>query len=859
LFARRNDERYDRDVPQGSRLLRDLKYALRRLAAARVFTVFSVVTLALGIGVTTAAYSVIYALLWRPMNFPEAGRVAFVTHIGGTPPGSLFRLLSWPDFLDLEQSQTSFSGVAASTAFGAAMSAAGRAQLVSAEAVTGSYFGVVAVPALAGRVLQPADAAPDSQPVAVLAERVWRMQFGADPSIVGRLVKINNYSFEIVGVMPSAFRGTDRRAAPDVWMTLRSAALVNRFVADGLDPSRRRRRWLTVLGRLRPGQSAAAAAAEIAAIGQRLNVVDPIEPPPADSVTPGLTLPRQWSLVAITDDAGPAARSAIGVLVVAVPALVLLVACTNLANLVLSRGVTRKYVHAVRRAFGASRWDVIREQLVESGIVAVIGAAGGLATAHLLLALLARIAEYYFGYAPQFRVDAALEPSVLGAAVLAMLLALTVSGLVPAFQLTRTSTYSLLGMGGGGSTTPRWRGRGNLIALQVGVSVGLLLITALLVRQLAAESPSDEGLDLRHVALVHVPFSVQQRDEAPARQTIDAILANVQALPGVESASAASFSDAVGGARAYANVTVPDRPFTATDEGEQASVVTAGPTVFRTLGLPLVRGRGFDDRDVPGAPEVVVLGEALALGEFGTVEVVGREVLVTFSSDAVRARGRMPPVHRLSVVGVAANSHFNRRGQPELTLFVPFAQRFEPDIDILARSSGSDVKGLVQGLRTSVQRADPDLAISIAGRADLVSRWAPEVVLGLTAAIAGSLASLALVLAMAGLYGVLSQVVAEQTREMGVRLALGATEGRLVRQVLWQGARPVLEGVVIGLGAATLIRLGMQPYLARPVAAVDPIAFTAAAVPLVVAAVLACYVPARRASRVDPTVALRHL
>jgi len=847
-------------VPHGSALLRDLRYALRRLAAARIFTVFSVLTLALGIGVTTATYSVIYALMWRPLHIPDAGRVVFVTHLGGTSPGSVYRLLSWPDFRDLEQVQTSFSGVGASVGFGAAMSADGRAELVSARGVTGGYFGVVGVPALAGRVLQPADAGPDGQRVVVIVERVWRSQFGADPSIVGRLVKINGQAFEIVGVMPSSFRGLDRRDAPDVWVPLAAAALVSTFVEDGLDPTRRRRRWLTVAARLRPERGVDEAATEVAAVGQRLNLVAPIGAPPPGIGTPGLAVARQWSIVPLTDDANPVALSTTGALVVAVPALVLLVACTNLANLVLSRGVSRRYEHAVRRAFGASRWDVIREQLVESGVVALAGGAGGIASAQVLLVLLGRVAERYFGYAPQFRFDARLEPSVLAAAALAILLALVVSGLLPALQLTRTSLYSSLGQGDSVATAPRWRGRGNLIALQVGVSVGLFLITALLVRQLAAEAPSGRGPDLRNVALVNVPFTVQHRDEARARQAVDAILASVRTLPGVESAAAASFSDALGGARPYASVTVPDRPFAGTNEGESVSVVAATPGAFRTLDLSILRGRAFDDRDVPGAPPVIVLGETLSRTLFGSTEAVGQDVLVKFSTDVTRVRGGTPqPVHVLTVIGVTADSHFNRRGAAEGTLFVPFAQRFEGDVDILARTSASDVAGLVQGLRTAVQRIDPDLAISIAGRADLVARWSPEVVLGLTAVLAGSLAALALVLAMVGLYGVLSQVVGERTREMGVRQVLGATEGHLVRLVLGQGVRPVVEGLVIGLGAATLIRLGMQPYLARPVAAVDPIAFTAAAVPLVAAALLACYLPARRASRVDPNVALRHL
>jgi putative ABC transport system permease protein len=830
--------------------MRDLKFAVRRLVASPVFTLFSVATLAIGIGVTTAVYSFLYALLWRVPAIPDPDAVVVISQRAGYQA-----YFSIPEFQDLADQQTTFASVAAWKTFGSALSARGRSRLVHGEGVSGQYFQVLGLRAIAGRTLLPSDDRPNAPSVALLSESVWRAQFDADPDVVGSVLRMGGRPYEVVGVMPADASRWQRRGRPaEVWVSI--ATMPRSGFELARDIAARNLRTLSVIARLRPGVTAATADTELAVIAARLEALSTLD----TQLNQARRIKADPAFNAVTSPT----EAEVGRLVLTLPVLVLLIACTNVANLVLSRGVSRRNEMAVRRAMGASRWQLIREQLVEGSVVACAGALGGILLTHALIASVQAAIEVSFGEWSELRVDARVEPAVLVAVAVAALLALIVSSLVPALQLTKTKNVrTALTSDTPAAALPRWRGRSNLIALQVAASVGLFLIAALFVRGIISLQVEESRLRLDRVALASVPFSLQQDDELTTRAKIDRVLTTLEATPGVEAVAVTSVIDALRGRGTLFDIVVNplDKPYVPKlSEGVSVTTAVATRRLFEVLGRTVRYGRTFDDRDDAGAPLVAVVDESLAKKVTGTADAAGREVWIRRSwFDRAGAFIREPKIDRVTIAGVLADVP-NNRGRDDDVLYLPFSQQFDPNVSILVQSDSTDVATLTNALRTAIREADPDVAIGYAGRADVVMRFGPAVILGLLTIGAFGLATVALVLSMAGLYGVLSHVVARRTRELGVRMALGAGAGSIVRLIMRDGLRPVLEGAFIGLGSAAMIRLWLQPYFSTmTVTAVDPLAFLIGLGPLVVAAAIACYVPARRAAKVDPNVALREL
>jgi putative ABC transport system permease protein len=530
---------------------------------------------------------------------------------------------------------------------------------------------------------------------------------------------------------------------------------------------------------------------------------------------------------------------------------VLLIACTNLANLVLSRGASRRHEFAVRRALGAGRARLIREQLVEGAAIALSGGALGVVVTDRLMTLVATVVRDTFPGIPHL---AAFQPTlsieVLIAAGGFALLAFLVSSLVPAVQLTRVSDRAVLSSDTGAGALPRWRGRSNLIALQVAASVCLYLVTALGVTLLTTEFSVTERPGLGRAAVVEVPFHDQQRDEGRIRSIADRVVDDLRRAPGVTMSAVGSIQDRMD----HVALTLPgavSRPGVPTGESTYLSVAT--PELLRVTGVPIVQGREFTDRDGAGSPPVIIVSRGLAGKLFGTADPIGRHVIAT---SPVWLPGESTT---FTVVGVVADqvsdTSYDRINRVS---YVPFAQRFTSELAFFATGPGDDLGPIVGHLRSAIQRADPDIAVGFAGRADRAGmRWMVAAGARLATIMSGSLATIAIVLAMAGLFGVLSHVVSRRTRELGVRIALGADRGRIVRLILKDGFRPVVEGLCIGLGAAALIRISLRALFEEPITAFDPIAFALGAGPIVIAAAIACYLPARRAAKVDPNVALR--
>jgi predicted permease len=838
---------------------RDVVVALRRLLHAPVFTLFSVVTLAFGIGATTAIYSVIYAAVLRPLAAEDSGRLVNIYHspVGLAPSNLPAKAFAFSDYEDLRHSQRSFSGITAWARFRQQVVAGGAGEFMSGEMVGGDYFEVLGIDPLIGRLIQPQDDRPGATPVVVISEQYWRRRFGGDSLVVGRTLTIDGAQFEIVGVAPARFRGVDipTLAPTPMWIALSSGL---RFVeTDGEALNSRQHRWLWVMARLKPGVELAQASAEVAAIGKGLDAAYPLAAENTANRRRADFLSRRLWTVIPTDDihvhlslqgiAVPIAWAAMCLVT-----LVLMVACTNIANLLLARGAARRHEIAVRLAMGASRSRLLGEHVIESGLIALAGAAGGILVARGGMSVLTTQLE--MGRGLTLSVSPVWSATVLVLAVAAALLAFVVCALVPAFHATRVDVRELLASDTAGAV-PRWRGRRALIAMQVSVSLVLVMLAGLYVQQIRAAANQESGIDLDRLAIVQVDFGAQAPGEVRAREFVAAVASEARRIRGVEAAALSSGLPSAG-TGATASVTISEAMGSlGAAKWQLAQHVSASPEIFGVLGLDVLRGRGFGEEDTAGSAPVAVISERTARTLFGATNALGRDVLVRLRS----AAGQPPrPDETRRVVGIVRDVNMDSTGfRGAGLIMVPLSQQFGGDICVIARASG-DPGPVVGSLRAIAGRLDPEMAVvdsgtgmSFGGRSDQLFR--------IFAGLSGLLGIAALVLAAIGLHGVLSDVVARRSREVGVRLALGATPARIVRMILIEGTRPVLAGIVLGLTLGTIARMAMRPVFVRILPASDVTALAVVPALFVAVALLACYLPARRASGADPNTALRHL
>jgi predicted permease len=823
-------------------MLRDVRLALRRLRMAPGFTVFAIVSLALGIGVSTAVYSAVHTLFWLPMGVPRQDELVAITSDRITNMTGL-------DFQDVRAQQSSFTALAASTRIRTALVSAEGSEVVLGEAVSGEYFTTMRLGALRGRLLAPLDERESSR-VVVLSERFWRQHMRADPAVVGRTIRLGGLPFEVVGIIRGSFHGLDRYAMRSVWIPVGAIPANARASFDVFaDLTMRQRAVFTVWGRLRPEIAPARAASELQVIGQRLDAAYPR----------GNDQPRQFAIRehAATPPQSEAVNTLAGMIMTGVGVL-LLVACSNLANLALAKGTSRSEETAVRSALGASRWRLVREQLIESAIVVAAGGALGVFLLFQLVDFFTVDLPMGRGQTMPLRPDVSFE--VLGGSAVALLLGLLVFGLWPALQATKSNVRA--GFGSGlAATPPKWRLHRNLVAWQVCGCVALLLVAAMaqsVIRGFGggATAPSVGG----NLAIAQIDFTLNARDESQTRLLVATILTSLRAQPGIERATVSNgmpVGSMFATARPGGVVTTEDQPFTAAhDTGRSAAVLAVGPELFDTVGVRIRRGRGFTERDDVAAPRVAVISERLARDVFQSVDVVGRKLLLGVS---VRPSPRAPAPETLTVVGVSADlDEPTRTYRGDTFVFVPWAQHYEPGVPVVVTVRGRSAAAAAAILRSTIRRVDPDLATSTVSTGTMLLQG-PVFIFRIIRGLATALASISMVLAMAGLFGVLSHVVLRRMREMGIRIALGADRGQIFRLVLFDGMRPVAKGIVLGLVIGVGARLAVRSWVVTDVSAFESLVLAVVPIPFVVAALVACYLPAARAARVDPNVALRDL
>ena len=810
--------------------LQDARFALRLLRKSPLFTLTAALSLAIGIGANATIFSVGSAMLLRPM--PGLAAPDRLVDVGRVSRGSAFDTVSYPNFADLRARATSFTDIYAHEIEPTPMSlgADGAAERIYGVLVTANYFEILGTPPHLGRLLRSEDdEGKGANAVAVLSHHLWTRRFASDPGIVGRSIAINGFPFTVVGVAPPRFQGTTILRG-DVWLP--SAMLTQAMPSrrDSLFTSRRST-WLFMGARLKDGVSLEQANAELGAIGAALAQAYP-------DTNKGMSF-RAAPIAVVPGVTGMIAGFL--ALLMGIVTLLLLIACVNLAGMQLARGAARSREIAVRVAIGAGPGRIVRQLLTETAVLFVLGGAAGLALSRWLTALLLALL-------PQLPVPLAVDLStdwrVVAFTVTMSLAAAVLCGLAPALQARRTHLVGSLKGGDADKGPARLRLRNVFVVGQVTLSLVLVIAAGLFIRTLAGAASAPTGFDARDVEVVSLDLSLARYQPEPGVAFVRELVARTRALPGVQSASVAVDLPLDGGRMGFGSVRVPGSP-AADERGTiDADFNIVEPELFRTLGQVLVRGRDFTAHDTPAAPRVAIVNETFARTVWPGRDPLGQQFMLERGDGTVA----------VSVVGVAADARLMSIAEPpEPYIYLPLAQRYHSRVHLLVKTSGSRA---IPQVRTLVREMNPHLPITEAlTLADITAiGLVPQ---RIAAAVAGSLGLVGLLLAAIGIFGVTAYGVTRRAREIGIRVALGAGQGDVMRLVLLQGARLAAVGVALGLCAAAAGARLIQALL-YGVGTLDPLTFGGASLLFAVVSLLATYVPARRALAVDPMVALRN-
>lgn len=813
----------------------DFLHATRRLLRAPAYVLFSVVTLAVVLTAVPTVHAVLDFMLRKPAQLQAPERI--VTVLGGTVRTPEQRAMNWHDFQALARAQRSLEGVSASSLMATAAVTPGGVVEAVGEAVTSDYFVVFRTDLRAGRPLLADDFLPSAAPAVVLAEHGARRWFGDAASALNRTVTLGGREFTVVGITRDGFVGGSAPFRPsDFWMPLEQARRSAPALPDALfDPSRRSYGWLRVNARLRDTTNMSQAGEEISSLGESLERQSPTHTESGSG--------RRWSLDADRDRELTIFRR-MGAVILTALGLVVLLACTNLANLALSRAVWRRHELDTRRALGASRWRLVREQTLEP--LFIIALATALAIPALSWALDALTMEVPIARGMYVWMEPTITPTVVIGIGVAAACCLLVAGVWPAF---RVSAAGYLGTGVV-QAARRLRLQRVLIVVQVTGSVALLMTTISLVNATTRNLP-DSGVDLHHLGMARVDLLLTPRDDAQQVALRDGILARLRSQPSIE---AAAVSDSLPFGL------LPDQLSIAPSDSDRTSgagmntyLIRATPDFWRTLDIPILHGRAIDDDDVRMGRDVVVISRSNAVALFGNEQAVGRRVYATerVGTDQMRSEWE--------VVGVAGDVDTFTMGSRRTNLIVrPLTMPLGRPSALTITARADDPDMAVAAIRRAIRDTDADVMVK-----DAVTGWiglAGPYVMGYGLAwMSALLGGVTLALVMSGLYGVLTTVVAQARREMAIRLALGATRAQLVRKVMIMGAQPAVIGLIAGLGTGMLFRIVVRSVLPSRelLSIVDPLGLTVVPAVIVAATWLATFVPARRAAGVDPNEVLR--
>ncbi len=822
-----------------STLIQDLRYGVRMLGKNPGFTAVAALTLALGIGANTAIFTIVDAILLNPLPVKEASRLVQLDTTDKktfVALGNATRLgVSFPNFQDYARSADVFSGIAAFQFAPLTLSRRGEPRQIPGTLVTANYFDVLGVPAALGRTFNPnEDQKPGGDSVVVLSYGLWAHEFGADQGILGKQLTLNGHSYTVIGVAQAGFKGTFVFANADqVWIPVSMhSQVLGGFVEDNFE----NRRFLDFLcfGRLKPGVTLRQAEAAVTTIASRLETQFPKDNAGRTAVLSSLS----DATVGINQHAQVTLA---GGLLMGIVGFILLIACVNLANLLLAQMARREKEMCLRAALGAGSARLLRQSLTESMVLAFLGGAVGLVIAYWGKTTL-------WAFRPAFMTRTDLDLSLNGR-VLAFTIALTfltgiLFGLAPALKAARPDLNEALKAGGRGGTLA-W-GRSRLRQLLVISEVALALVTlasaGLFLRSLFLAEGINPGFEVKRLFTLDVDLASQHYDQDHGEQYFRDAVERATAVPGVQSAAVAS-NPPLGGGTAR-TIFLEGQDENTGQRGTLTMIDDISNAYFQTLGIPLKRGRTFNDFDRKDTTPVAIVNSAMAQRFWPGEDPIGKRFHFIRESTL------------LEVVGEVADSVQFQIGEDPLPLaYLPITQNYSPFATIHVRTQG-DPEAPIAAVREQVQSLDHNLALTNVQTIGDVLRqglWAPRMGAGML----GVFAALALILASLGIYGVLSYSVIQRIQEVGIRMALGATPGQMLRLVVGQGMKLALIGLAAGIVCA-LVLMRLFSSLLFGIKPTDPVTFLVVSITLTVVAALSTYLPARRAMRVDPIVALRY-
>ncbi len=803
-------------------LLKDLHYAIRTLLKRPGFTAAAIITLALGIGGSTAIFTVVDAALLRGLPYKQPDRLYHLFE--GTPQKEFAqREFSYPDYHDYQQNQV-LEGVAAYSGGGGIMTGRGEPQRVFSPGASANFFSILGVEPFLGRTFLPHEDKPGNTPVVVLTYGMWQRSFGADKNIIGQSVTINGVNYIVVGVLPPSFQFALRQA--DLWRSYQPT------------PNQLSRRFMhgtNLIGRLKPGVSPAQAQSELSVITSR------IEQEHKESHA-GTTL----KLVPLQETVVGQVKPILMVLLAAV-GFVLLIACANVASLLLTRSLARQKEVAIRSALGASRWRVVRQLLTESLLLSVVGGAAGLLVAYWGVRGLVAIMPANQIVALPFLSTLQIDASVLAFSFGLSLLTGVIFGLAPALQSSRPDLNEVLKEGGrntaGGAGH---RLRSAFVMTEVALAVVLLIGAGLMMKSLLRLLQSNIGFSPENVLTMTVAVPPAKYTDVNRQITFfDQLNERVRSLPGVNGVGNVNILPLQAGNTTRVNVE--GDPIPPSGQEIEANIRTVDEKYFQTLGVPMIAGRAFDQRDNPDVPPVVIIGKSMADRIFAGRDPIGRRLMY--------AGVQSPPITIVGVVGDIKIGGLDDAIRP--VIYYPFRQNSGTGTNLVIRTDG-DPNALAGAVRSEARALEPELAVfNVLGMEQIISQSPAAFMRRFPAVLIGIFAAVALLLASVGIYGVVSYSVSQQTHYIGVRMALGAQASDILKMVLKEGLTLAVAGMALGvLAALGLMRLLRS--LLFGVGTTDAATFAVVLVTLFVVALFACYIPARRATKVDPLVALRY-
>jgi putative ABC transport system permease protein len=812
-------------------LVQDVRYSVRVLGKNYGFTFVAALTLALGIGANTAIFTVVNALLLRPLPYPEAERLAVIASTVRRERVEV-RSTSYPDFVSWRDQNTVFEQIAARSSNSFNLLSGNEPERVSGELVSANYFSLLGVRASYGRTFSPEeDRTPDAQRVVLVGYGLWQRRFGGNPNLVGQTIQLSDGNYTVVGVMSEGFRGISDQA--ELWLPMMMVSSVR-------EPNilqERRRRWHSVIARLKPGVSLQQAQAEMDTITRRL-----------EQTYPDTNANRGALVTPLHEQLFGNMRLMLWILLGAV-GCVLLVACANVANLLLQRAATRRKEMAVRLALGATPGRLMRQLLTESLLLALSGGVLGVVIAYWSADFLVALSPISF---PSF-VKLTLDARVLGFSLLISVLTGVLFGLAPALQAAKPMLNEVLKDSGRGSSGGLGRSRllGALVVAEIALALVLLVGAGLMIRSLQRLQAVNPGFNSERLLTMRFSLPPQKYPREQIGVFNQQLRERLRALPGVR-AAALSSDLPLSGHTSAGSIELEGKTAAPADGEIRMYRHRVTPQFFSTLGIPLLKGRDFTPDDHAQAPGVVIISEALARRYWPGEDPIGKRLRETGSENPW-----------LSIVGVAADVKYrglpqNPNADPDVyfpLLQFPLREGGINNLSLAVRTE-ADPTSLTAAIRGELQKLDPNLPVyGITTMAQQVARRTTQS--RFSAWLLGVFGALALVLSAVGIYSVMAYAVQQRTHEVGIRLALGARVGDVLRMVVWRGMCLALIGVALGLAAALALTRVMKNLLFN-VSATDPATFAGVALLLVGVALVASYIPARHATKIDPLLALRH-